>query len=334
MDNSEIQINLNEIFMLFKNNNKKIFLGGFIFSIFFIIYFFLSSSFFQGRVSFYTHYSESNSLDQGYLSSIAALAGQNNDLVFSIDDYVSSKKFLNEIVEKKYNLNELGEMTLTEYYDKVYSSSIILKILKFNKSLQMRDNITELEKKQFFAREALSRKIKINEDRLTKIYSVSIVVKNNPLLADQLINNIYKSIVNYSNEVVNVKASEKKNFISDRLDEVKRDLENSEILYINFLENNKSIKSPNLIVQKERLERKINLYNQLFLSLSDQFEASKIEEKNNTSSFFLLDEPHVVDLRNGFSLLKGLVFAMIAGCFLVFGYILFIGRNKILRSSL
>ena len=78
-----------------------------------------------------------------------------------------------------------------------------------------------------------------------------------------------------------------------------------------FLEKNKESNSPTLILKKESLQREINLYSQLYVSLSDQLELAKIDEKDNTSSIFLLDAPNVSSNKDGISLLKGLIYIFI-----------------------
>tara|TARA_B100001057_G_scaffold490105_1_gene577709 strand:+ start:145 stop:1143 length:999 start_codon:yes stop_codon:yes gene_type:complete len=329
MSEKKIVINRDKIILLIFKKFKKIINFGLISSLVFVLYFIFSTPNYKGSVSFYAHYSESISIDQGYLSSIAALAGQNNDLVFSISDLIESKKFLNEIVNENYIIDG-EEVSLIDFYDSVYNSNILMKILKYNKTLMMNNILSEDEIKSFLARDKLKDDISFVENRISKIYTVTVDVENDPVLAEQLINNIYNSILSYSNEVVNVKALEKKDFISERLKEVKISLEFSEKKYIDFLNKNKSLSSPNLIIQKQGIEREINLYNQLFLNLSDQLELAKIEEKNNTSSFFLLDKPQVSDLRSGISFLMGIVLFFVLGAVLCTTHILFKKRNDYL----
>ena len=87
-----------------------------------------------------------------------------------------------------------------------------------------------------------------------------MTIENNPQLAVEIMDKIYKSIVTYSNEIVNTKASEKKEFIDLRLNEVKNDLENYENQLLEFSEKNKDIDfSPRLMLK--RIEsKKIFLY--------------------------------------------------------------------------
>ena len=95
-----------------------------------------------------------------------------------------------------------------------------------------------------------------------------------------------------------------------------------------FLTNNKNLDSPHLQTQEDRLQRDILLYNQLFISLSDQLELAKIEEKNNTSSIFMLDKPILPVIKSGNSLLKGGFYSFIFGIILSTLYLLFRQRKQ------
>ena len=99
-------------------------------------------------------------------------------------------------------------------------------------------------------------------------------------------------------------------------------------MLIDFLDENKELKSPSLIVQKNRLERSIDLYNQLFLNLSDELEQSKIDQYDNTSSIYLLENPDVISTKKGSSYLKGLVYSEFFIIFILTSFLLFRNRKK------
>ena len=97
---------------------------------------------------------------------------------------------------------------------------------------------------------------------------ISFEVGKYPQLSKEVANAIFESILSYSNEVTNVKAGEKKDFIQSRLNDIKEDLENSENEMLVFIENNKNLNySPNLMLQRDRIQRNISLYSQLYISL-------------------------------------------------------------------
>jgi hypothetical protein len=122
--------------------------------------------------------------------------------------------------------------------------------------------------------------------------TISINIENDSDLGKQILEKVYDSIVNYSSNVVNIKANEKGKFISQRLSEVTDSLKKAEDEMLKFSQENKQIQnSPTLTLHKQRLQKNITLYNQLYFTLSDQLELAKINEKDTTTSFFLLDAP-------------------------------------------
>ena len=194
----------------------------------------------------------------------------------------------------------------------------------------LNQNLSEIEKKSYFARSKLKSSINFSEDRKTALNVISIKVKNHSELSVEIMNDIYDSIISFYNEVNNIKAEEKKQFIQDRLIEVKNELKQAEENMILFLETNKEVKSPTLVLKKQSLEREINLQSQLYLSLSDQFELAKIDEKDNTSSIFLLDSPNVSSNKNGISLLRALIYIFILCFLLSISYFIYKDREELL----
>ena len=153
-------------------------------------------------------------------------------------------------------------------------------------------------------------------------------MKKYPSLAQQIIENIYLSLLTYSNEITSTKAKEKIIFISGRINQVKFDLNSSEQEMISFMEKNKNFSSsPSLLVEKDRIQRNINLYNSLYLSLSDQLELAKIDEKDNTSSVFLLDNPYENSYKAGAKFLQ-FSFSVFILSFFCFSFIYLIKARK------
>ena len=167
------------------------------------------------------------------------------------------------------------------------------------------------------AKQRLKTKIKFNENKKTGLNTISVIIKKYPDLTIQVAEQIYNAILVYSSEVTNVKAKEKSIFIEKRLNEVGFKLEQDENELIEFLGKNKDLNSPALAIERTRIQRKINVNNAIFNSLSNQLELARIEEKNNTSSVFILDKPKLDDKKAG----RGLFSNM---------FILFIGIGGLL----
>ena len=120
--------------------------------------------------------------------------------------------------------------------------------------------------RKIVAKEILSNKIKFSENRISSLYSITVTVPKHPSLKTNL-DNIYDSIIGYTNEIENSKASEKISFINDRLLQVGIDLKNAENEQLIFLEKNKSLNSPALVLNRDRIQRKIDLHDDVFKNL-------------------------------------------------------------------
>ena len=298
----------------------------------FIVYFsFIQKPIYSSQVSFYTNYSESKTLSSiSFINSFTE--APSDDLGFSISDYVVSDKILKSLVDKEYDIDNTKK-TLVEYwgknYRKIFSINPITTIKRINMMSRLGKDLSIEERKILFAKESLRNSIRYSEDRKSSLHTISVLASN-PQLSKDITNQIFQSILSYSNEVTNVKAKEKKDFIQGRLFEINQDLENSENDRRLFLEKNQNIgSSPSLILQKERLERNIALYSELYLSLSDQLEIAKIDEKDNTYSIFLLDSPYTSPYKSGKGFFESIFIVLISLFMICVLFEVFKNRNQL-----
>tara|TARA_B100001057_G_C22867219_1_gene957081 strand:+ start:5856 stop:6857 length:1002 start_codon:yes stop_codon:yes gene_type:complete len=322
------EINFSNLFSFFYENKFKILIYTSIYTVFSMISFLLGPSKFEASISFYTNYREK--ADSSFIVSLADLAGGTGDLKFSVEDFLESDYFINGIIYKKFNINN-NNLSLAEYWGKDLTKntfSPIQLLLNMNNHLRFHSSAKMQDKQGYIARKVLEKSLKFSQDKKTQLSTVSIKIKNDPYLAEQVIKEIYESIVLFSNQITNTKASEKVLFVEERLKDINNKLETSENSMIEFLTNNKNLDSPHLKTKEDRLQRDILLYNQLFISLSDQLELAKIEEKNNTSSIFMLDKPILPVIKSGNSLLKGGFYSFIYGIILSTLYLLFRQRKQ------
>jgi len=310
-------IHIDNIFYFIRFVFKKYYKSTIILIVLFLSYKLISTPKYSSSISFYTNYEKTNQMPSS-LGFITRLTGsKDNQLGFSISDYINSEGFIKDILEKKYNI-EGEKIRLTDHYgenyDRLFSINPLSTIKKMNRNFMLVGSLSDEDKKFLFAKEVLLGSISYSEDRDTSLHKITIESSKFPSLSKQITMSVFQSIINYSNKVTNIKGREKREFIEDRLLSVKVDLESAENKLQSFLENNKALNSPALILQSERLERSITLYAQLYLSLSDQLEIAKIDEKDFTSSIFLLDNATLSfykserSLLNSIMLLLGFVF--------------------------
>ena len=121
------------------------------------------------------------------------------------------------------------------------------------------------ERKLSYSVRTLRNSLKFSEDKRFFIKHNN-VLSDDSYLSHQIASEVYDSIVRYSYEITNQKGREKREFINSRLIEVKTELEDLENQLLNFLRPIKNLKFPNLLLQKNRLEKDINLYTQLYFT--------------------------------------------------------------------
>jgi len=278
-----------------------------------ILYFlFLKTPSYSAKVSFYTDYKKvaESSLFTPFLGGISG----GESLNFSIENYIISDKFLEEISLKTYNINGKSQSLVEAWsndYNKIFSINPINLVKKINDQFMLNKNLNVEQRKLSFTKKKLKNSISHKEERLSNLHTIHVTVRRDALLPEQIANAIYNSTISYSNEITNIKAIEKREFINDRVNQVRKDLEIFENEMIIFLNNNKDLDSPNLLIQKGRIERNIILHTQLLANLSDQLELSKIDAKDSTSSIFLLDKPTVSYSKAGITPLRAVTLIFI-----------------------
>ena len=137
----------------------------------------------------------------------------------------------------------------------------------------------------------LKKRVRVTKTRFSPLIHIQMDA-HDPLLASNMIN----TLVHLSNEMqVDIKTrqmGQKRQFIEERIVEVKKELSQAESGLKNFRERNRRPnKSPSLLLEESRLMRDVTLQNNLYLTLQTQFEEAKIEEVERTPMVEIVDEP-------------------------------------------
>lgn len=288
----------------------------------YIAYFFIKPSIYSSSISFYSNYSSTSSgMSVDFLQRLSG-ASNNEELGFSISDFIKSDRFLSQIINENYIIND-KKISFVDHTkntsDYLFSINPFVFFENISLRLKLTPNLSSQQKAEFFSKKYIADNLSYSEDRKTKLHRISFEGKNLELI-EQITESIFKSILQYANKVTNDKATEKRIFIQDRLYDIGKELELAENEKLNFLEKNKIISSPSLILQENRIEKNITLYQSLFISLSDQLELAKIDEKDITSPIVILDEPIRSYYRVGNSLFKNIliIFSILMSLFSIF----------------
>ena len=157
-----------------------------------------------------------------------------NQLGFSVDNFIKSDRFLDEIVTTKFKINN-KEASLAEHWygeeDSYYNPISYIK--KLDNFLHLKPGISKDELSVYKSKEKLNQKLKFKEDRKTGLHTLSIVIKKHPSLAVDLLQNPMIQLFYILTRLLG-KGIEKKSFIEGRLVEVKSTLENKEQELVEF----------------------------------------------------------------------------------------------------
>ncbi len=119
-------------------------------------------------------------------------------------------------------------------------------------------------------------KVTTNESQFSKDFSDTLIVE-----LDKLQRKFKKHSLN-----------EKIEYIAQKIDLAKIELENNEEKLKSFRERNRNVSnSPGLLLTQERLQRDVEIQIGIFLTLKQQYELTKIEEVQKSSFVQILDYP-------------------------------------------
>tara|TARA_B110000003_G_C16611914_1_gene519798 strand:+ start:180 stop:1190 length:1011 start_codon:yes stop_codon:yes gene_type:complete len=297
------------------------------------IFFVIAPSKYVSKVTFYTNYERSDGTAAlSFLSNLTSL-DSDNSLGFSLEDFLVSDRFLLEIVNKEYTINNNSLSLVDHWAEGINDFTLhpIILLSRLNKKLHFSDKLSNRDIMNYYAKKNLLENMNYSSNSQTGLHSVTIKAKNSPQLANDIAKNIYYSVVDYYTSITNIKALEKRQFISGRLTVVQDKLAKSEEDLVVFMEKNKSLNnSVKLMLKKDRIERDINLHNQLYVTLSSELEMAKIDEKNNTSTIYLLDS-NISEFKAGENFFYSTLRLIIFYFFIVFSFNLIKLRKELFK---
>jgi uncharacterized protein involved in exopolysaccharide biosynthesis len=111
-------------------------------------------------------------------------------------------------------------------------------------------------------------------------------------------------------------AGQERAFVEQRMQQAQGELEAAEAELENFLRRNRRYQdSPQLVFEAARLQRRVDLRQQVYLSLAQSYEQARIEEVRNTPVITVVDSPEVSVRRSG-GVVKAGAFGLLIGILL------------------
>jgi uncharacterized protein involved in exopolysaccharide biosynthesis len=134
----------------------------------------------------------------------------------------------------------------------------------------------------------LRRDLDVSVDSKTDVVTVSLATSDSTLSA-QIVQEIILGTDAFLRHQHRTYATEQGRWIDSRLSQVQADLRHAEDSLRTFRQVNRVIASPPLVLAESRLVRQVDLNSALFLDLSRQREATKIDEIKNVPVLNVLD---------------------------------------------
>jgi len=208
----------------------------------------------------------------GGISDLASLAGISvgeGSLVKMYPQIIQSEAVLKDVIYAKYySENSRDSVNIVDFWRIDGTTHEMI----YERSLQM-------------LRELLS----ISMDLKTSIITFSIETKDAAVSAG-IVNAIASGLDRFMRTRRTTNATEQRRWIEARLVEVKQDLGNSENVLKEFAEKNRRVAdSPELMLERDRLYREVQINTTIYTELKRQYEIIKIEEIKNIPIVTVMD---------------------------------------------
>lgn len=139
--------------------------------------------------------------------------------------------------------------------------------------------------------EKLRRRVHTSVARETGIVTLS-VSSTDPQLAEQIAARLLELMNEFNIEARQQRALDEGRFVSERLDEARRQLTEAEQAQEQFLSRNRAFQnSPELMLEYERLERQILMRQEVYTSLLRTYEQVRIDAVRDTPLLTVIDRP-------------------------------------------
>lgn len=242
-----------------------------------LIYVLLAQPYYEAEISLYKFDNQETSIEGGGMQGIISQFGMSeggSDFQFSIGDVVDSKFLRKKLIHHKWDS--------TSRFDQPVDL-----ITYFNV-----DGETA-KKKEYNLLKKLDDLIEYEHNEETGLYIIMVLMPE-PELATEIAAYIPSIIKDYINNKHKLKVRNDLNYIDKRYQQLNEELKAVEAEYKKFRQRNMLVgRSPDLQLELERLERKLNLKEQVYLTLKQEREKAMIELVKKTPVINVLDEPIV-----------------------------------------
>ncbi len=289
------EIDLSKISKSIKRNSKNIFyttLVGFALSFIYVI---IATPYYQSYISINPIGDNINSgRSMGGLQSLASEYGVNLNVAdfindkpsFYIPDIVNSRILKKAVISNKWNTNN-GQVDLINYWQINDTTKFSVGRL-IGSFLGSEDNKNIKLKFMDAAIDRLSEQLLVHEEE-SGLIVISVLMEESQLAAD-ISNFIANYIKKYVSDIMLSYSSTHREFIEERLKYSKNELSKSEEELKEFSEKNPfAVDTPELQLQRGRLLRNMEVNQQVYITLRQQYEMARINELKEIPVINILD---------------------------------------------
>jgi len=283
----------------------------------------------------------------GGLSSLAAMAGFNLDMTGGSESLsplvypqiVGSVPFQLELMNCKFTFSDVDHpVSLYEYYMEIAKPTLfsllgqytielpstILLAIKGEKGGSRQANPNDpisLTRKQEKMRKEMAKRVSLSVEEMG--YLTLRASFHESLLSAQVANQARELLQQYITRYKVKKATDQLVFVEERYNEKKKEFEKAQELLAIFRDQNKNVSSAMAATQESRLQSGYTIALNVYNELAKQLEQAKIQVKEDTPVFSVL-EPAVVPLlrtkpQRAVILLLSLFIGLVIGVTVVFG---------------
>ena len=210
-------------------------------------------------------------------------------------DLATSRSILGQLVETRYRFDRDGravEGNLVAFYRSKGSNPALRRDAAIRR---------------------LSDEIDATTVQKTGLVNVAITSRQ-PGLAVQINQRLIDLLNDFNLRTRQSQAGEERRFTERRLEEVRLDLRAAEDRLQQFLQRNRDLlNSPELMFQRERLQREVSMQQEVFTTLAQAVEQSKIEEVRDTPVLTIVQAPESPVRPDRRGLITNSILALLAG---------------------
>lgn len=288
-----MSISASQLYELIKKQKKFILIFTFSLTTISVVVSLMLTKYYTSNISLYQS-SEKKKVGGGGLKDISNIASSfgidfgGGQFAYHIPDIIKSRRLQSEILQKKWNSKFYNDsLSLIDYWEKLDEEKIISikKISKIFTSEIINNDLKSIED----GLEELSSRVSVKEDQSGLF--IATVTMEEPKLSTEIANHIAEFIQNYVSEETKHKATQYREFIEERMSIAKIDLTFSEDNLTIFRKNHPlQLDTPELTAERARFMRTIEVNQQVYVTLRQQFEIARLEELRDKPVIEILDK--------------------------------------------